>query len=176
MPFSSCFLKCDHRKSNAVRSADYGVCSCTCVYACHDKRDREHVGARGQFMGVSSLLPCVLWGWNSSHQTWHQVPLATEPSSQPETDDWSMTVVFLFFSLARGNHLVARLIFQLLSGQKGRLLFGREKSQQGEHRRRTQLLGQLVGCSLVAVGKRKIRETPEKAGSTRKWSFRERNI
>lgn len=66
MLFSSCFLKYDHRKSNAIRSAGEiksslllceEICSQNCIYlSCvlmyicvciHDKYDREHVEVRG---------------------------------------------------------------------------------------------------------------------------------
>jgi hypothetical protein len=49
------------------------------------------VNVIGQGSGVSSLLPlCAFQGLNSGPQAWQQVPLAPEPSCQP---NWQFMAV-----------------------------------------------------------------------------------
>lgn len=55
-----------------------------------------HVKVKGQFTGVNSLFPPRgISGWNDCHQTWHQPPLAAEPS-HPQALRFLLLMRFLF--------------------------------------------------------------------------------
>lgn len=60
------------------------ICVCVSICVCVPCMHVACVGFRGQFVGVSSvLIPRRSQGLHSSHHTWKQALLPTEPSHQP---------------------------------------------------------------------------------------------
>lgn len=76
-----------------------GTYVCVSICACVPCMHVAYVGFRGQFEGVSSvLIPRRSQGLHSSHHTWKQALLPTEPSLQPRHRVYKWRILVLLLS------------------------------------------------------------------------------